>query len=137
MKAGLEKLYGFQHDDGGWGWWPDDDSRVFMTAYVVSGLEQAQDAGYDVDADRLQKGRAWLEKSLSAHPNMIPDLRAYVVYRDGDHGRRAAATRIEKAWDEREQLSDEGLGAGRAGAGRGAGCPRERAWPSCWRRKPR
>ena len=30
-----------KHDDGGWGWWKEDDSRVFMTAYVVSGLGQA------------------------------------------------------------------------------------------------
>ena len=40
VKTGLERLYSFQHDDGGWGWWPDDSSRVFMTAYVVSGLGQ-------------------------------------------------------------------------------------------------
>ena len=26
VKAGLEKLNGFQHDDGGWGWWPDDEA---------------------------------------------------------------------------------------------------------------
>jgi uncharacterized protein YfaS (alpha-2-macroglobulin family) len=24
VQAGLERLYSFQHDDGGWGWWPDD-----------------------------------------------------------------------------------------------------------------
>jgi uncharacterized protein YfaS (alpha-2-macroglobulin family) len=24
VRAGLDRLYGFQHDDGGWGWWPDD-----------------------------------------------------------------------------------------------------------------
>ena len=42
VQAGLERLYSFQHDDGGWGWWPDDQSMVFMTAYVVSGLGQAQ-----------------------------------------------------------------------------------------------
>ena len=27
-----------------------------MTAYVVSGLGQAQDAGYKIDDDRLQQG---------------------------------------------------------------------------------
>jgi len=32
VKAGRERLADFQHDDGGWGWWPDDPSRVFMTA---------------------------------------------------------------------------------------------------------
>ena len=52
VKSGLERLYSYQHDDGGWGWWPDDQSRVFMTAYVISGLGQAKAAGYDVDEHR-------------------------------------------------------------------------------------
>ena len=45
VNAGIERLDNFQHDDGGWGWWPDDPSRVFMTAYVVSGLGEAKAAG--------------------------------------------------------------------------------------------
>jgi len=28
-------LYSFQHSDGGWGWWKEDESDHFMTAYVV------------------------------------------------------------------------------------------------------
>jgi len=44
--AGLDKLNDLRHDDGGWGWWKEDQSRVFMTAYVVSGLAQAKAAGY-------------------------------------------------------------------------------------------
>src|ERR1035441_1197889 len=80
VKAALERLATYQHDDGGWGWWPDDKSMVFMTAYVVSGLGQARDAGYKIDDGRLSKGRAWLQATLAAHPEMIPDLRAYAVY---------------------------------------------------------
>ena len=38
VQAGLDRLKDYQHDDGGWGWWKEDESRVFMTAYVVSGL---------------------------------------------------------------------------------------------------
>ena len=40
--AGLDRLTDMKHDDGGWGWWKEDQSRVFMTAYVVSGLAQAK-----------------------------------------------------------------------------------------------
>ena len=113
VNAGLERLYSYQHDDGGWGWWPDDPSRVFMTAYVVSGLGQAKDAGYNLHDDRsdpnhLDKGRAWLQAQLAAHPDMLPDLRAYAVYALATTG-GAPKDGVDKVWNTREKLSDEGL----------------------------
>jgi hypothetical protein len=80
IRAGLERLYDFQHDDGGWGWWKEDESHVFMTAYVVSGLAQAKSAGYDIKEEALQNSRNWLKKQLQTYKRMKPDLRAYVVY---------------------------------------------------------
>jgi uncharacterized protein YfaS (alpha-2-macroglobulin family) len=110
VDAGTERLYSFQHDDGGWGWWPDDPSRVFMTAYVVSGLSQAKAAGYKIEEYRINKGREWLTSTLAAHPEMIPDLQAYVVYAlsttGGAPSNKAA---LDEAWSDRDKLSDEGL----------------------------
>jgi len=108
VKAGIDRLSSYQHEDGGWGWWPDDPSRVFMTAYVVSGLGQAKDAGYKIDGGRFNKGRAWLIAALAAHPDMVPDLRAYVVYALATTG-GAPKESLEKAWESRGRLSDEGL----------------------------
>jgi alpha-2-macroglobulin len=108
VKAGLERLSSYQHDDGGWGWWPDDQSLVFMTAYVVSGLGQAKDAGFKIDNDRLTKARTWLQAALTAHPNMIADLRAYTVYALATTG-GVPKDALDKAWDSRNKLSDEGL----------------------------
>ncbi|MGA2048871.1 MAG: hypothetical protein ABSG96_14330, partial [Terracidiphilus sp.] len=97
-----------QHDDGGWGWWPDDQSRVFMTAYVVSGLGQAKEAGFTVDDSRLNRSRSWLESTVIAHPDMIPDLRAYAVYALATTGAAPKAA-LEKVWENRGKVSDEGL----------------------------
>jgi uncharacterized protein YfaS (alpha-2-macroglobulin family) len=108
VDAGTERLNSFQHDDGGWGWWPDDPGRVFMTAYVVSGLGQAKDAGYRIEEYRMNKGRDWLQSTLAAHPDMIPDLRAYVVYALTTTG-GAPKEELDKAWESRDKLSDEGL----------------------------
>ena len=108
VQAGLERLYSYQHDDGGWGWWPDDPSRVFMTAYVVSGLGQAKAAGYTVDTDKEAKPARWLISTLAAHPDMIPDLRAYTVYALATTG-GAPKDALDKAWTSRDKLSDEGL----------------------------
>ena len=48
VEAGLDKLYGYQHSDGGWGWWNYDATHPYMTAYVVYGLCLARTAGYKV-----------------------------------------------------------------------------------------
>ncbi len=116
VKSGLERLYSYQHDDGGWGWWPDDQSRVFMTAYVISGLGQAKAAGYDVDDTRLTNGRNYLVSMLKQHPDMIPDLRAYTVYSlaisggaSGGQQDKAINDALDKVWDARGKLTDEGL----------------------------
>ena len=53
----MDQLYGFQHDDGGWGWWKDDKTDPFMTAYVVDGLTLASRAGYSTDKSRVSRGR--------------------------------------------------------------------------------
>src|SRR5207245_1193811 len=38
VAKGLDRLYDMQHADGGWGWWKDDETQPYLTAYVVSGL---------------------------------------------------------------------------------------------------
>ncbi len=56
VTAGIHRLYAFQHDDGGWGWWCDDKTNDEMTAYVMYGLVTAQKAGFDVDKGVIEKG---------------------------------------------------------------------------------
>ena len=56
VAAGLQRLYNFQHPDGGWGWWECDESHPYMTAYVVYGLAKAKEADHGVDPEVLQRG---------------------------------------------------------------------------------
>lgn len=62
VQKGFQKLYGFQHEDGGWGWWTNDETHPYMTAYVVFGLLKAREAGYKVDDNVLDRGKKALEK---------------------------------------------------------------------------
>ncbi len=57
VQNGLLRLYDFQHDDGGWGWWGYDGSDPWMTAYVLYALTEARDAGFEVNDYRLTQGR--------------------------------------------------------------------------------
>jgi len=108
VSAGLERLSDFQHDDGGWGWWKEDDSTVFMTAYVVSGLSQAKEAGYPVDGYKLRQAVEFLKKQLAEHQNMLADLRAYVVFALAQAGERDRG-QLDSVWERREKLSAEGV----------------------------
>jgi uncharacterized protein YfaS (alpha-2-macroglobulin family) len=85
VRKGLDRLYGFQHEDGGWGWWKDDASDPFMTAYVIDGLILAKQAGYDVEEYRINRGRDKLKQMIESNKadgDRIIDLesRAYMIY---------------------------------------------------------
>jgi alpha-2-macroglobulin len=111
VNAGFDRLADYQHDDGGWGWWKEDTSRVFMTAYVVSGLGEAANY-YPLTPPRqqmLQNGRQYLETQLAQHPRMIPDLRAYVVYALAESGTDDLSAQFDTLWARRNDLSSEAL----------------------------
>jgi uncharacterized protein YfaS (alpha-2-macroglobulin family) len=85
VRRGLDRLYAYQHADGGWGWWKDDKSDPFMTAYVVDGLTMASRAGYPVDDWRPAQGRQKLSSLLDAGKNdngnpIDYETRAYMIY---------------------------------------------------------
>ncbi|MCS7265903.1 MAG: MG2 domain-containing protein [Armatimonadetes bacterium] len=60
----LMRLYRFQHEDGGWGWWEDDPTNLWMTALVVRGLAEAKRAGFEVNERVLKKGIKALERMV-------------------------------------------------------------------------
>ncbi len=108
IHAGLDRLYSFQHQDGGWGWWETDDSHPFMTAYVVAGLVQARAGGTQVRQDAIDRGAAWLKKEFAADPKLAADLRAYIVYSLAVAGQADAAA-LNQVYDKRSDLSPYGL----------------------------
>lgn len=79
VQKGLNRLYRFQHDDGGWGWWRYDDSDLWMTSYVAFGLLNAKESGYGVNESALDRGLSWLEQQ-AARPFMATPDRVYMLY---------------------------------------------------------
>jgi len=79
VSKGLQRLYGFQHSDGGWGWWENDNTNPFMTAYVVYGLSLAKQAGYEIKAGSLNKGITSIKQQLK-NTNLDTTTRAYMLY---------------------------------------------------------
>ena len=79
VNKGLQRLYSFQHYDGGWGWWENDNTNPFMTAYVVYGLSLAKQAGYEITQGSLNKGIASIKEQLK-RSDLDPTTRAYMLY---------------------------------------------------------
>src|SRR5262245_51367366 len=79
ITAGLDRLYDFQHGDGGWGWWKQGDSDHWMSAYVVGGLTLARDAGTKIRGEVLDRGASYLDKTL-VEEEANPDMQAWMLH---------------------------------------------------------
>jgi uncharacterized protein YfaS (alpha-2-macroglobulin family) len=110
VREGLEKLYGQQNEDGGWGWWREEDSSVFLTSYVLLGLSYAENNGYRVDAGRRERAETWLRGRLASGVKAEPDEWGYALLALSRRGRLDAFV-LKEAWLRRHQMTGFGLAA--------------------------
>lgn len=113
-RAGLDRLYDFQHGDGGWGWWKEDDSDHWMTAYVVWGMSLAREAGVEIKDDVLQRGAQYLNDRMVDEKDDA-DMQAFMLHALAIYGQSsgngiATATAFQKTafdnlWQNRDQLN--------------------------------
>lgn len=90
MAVGLQKLYGFQNTDGGWGWWYGSTGNLYTTAYVLHGLQLVEEAGFAVDPQVMARGVAWLQAHIEASIQLPekpdvgqapePNIQAYALW---------------------------------------------------------
>ncbi|MBK7860111.1 MAG: hypothetical protein IPJ65_16155 [Archangiaceae bacterium] len=104
--AGLKRLYGFQHSDGGWGWWQSDATNKWMSAYVIYGLGLGREAGLEIDAQVLERGRAYLTSVMGALKNE-PETQAFATFALASTG-TAPKHALDFAFGARTRLSPRG-----------------------------
>jgi uncharacterized protein YfaS (alpha-2-macroglobulin family) len=122
----LDRLYSFQHSDGGWGWWKEGDSDHWMTAYVLWGLALARDAGIDLKDERsktsvnpttglpvsvLEDAARYLDKTLVEEEENF-DMQAWMLHALAIYqasAKKQATSFQSKAfdnlWNNREKLN--------------------------------
>jgi alpha-2-macroglobulin len=83
----IQRMYAYQHPDGGWGWWRDDVSQPYLTAYGLFGLVEARRAGFAVDSGVIKRAADFLRRWLNDDPKPFGgDARAYALYVLGETG---------------------------------------------------
>jgi uncharacterized protein YfaS (alpha-2-macroglobulin family) len=80
VSAGLNRLYNFQHSDGGWGWWSNDNTNPYMTAYVIYGMSLASSAGFIIDSVVFNKGLENLKDQLFNNDKLNFTTKAFMLY---------------------------------------------------------
>jgi uncharacterized protein YfaS (alpha-2-macroglobulin family) len=119
VTEGLGRLYDYQHEDGGWGWWKTDENDPFMTAYALEGLLEAKSAGYGVEEGRIVQARGALERLYTKYPRATPDLKVYETYvlarsirpKEGEvvqYFLRGEKDRVDELWNARSRMSNYG-----------------------------
>jgi uncharacterized protein YfaS (alpha-2-macroglobulin family) len=100
-RTGLERLYNFQHSDGGWGWWKEGDSDHFMTAYVLWGMTLARQAGINVKPDSAARAASYLDKELVEEEANYDEqawmLHALAVYSSSVNDTASGSTRASSS----------------------------------------
>lgn len=110
VSVALQRLYNWQNPDGGWGWWGNQKSSPYTSAYVILGLLEASDAGYGVDDKVLSDGLSFLrrlvsEVNLAGMHTYELNRQAFLLYvlaRGGDFSQIGLAGQL---FDQRENLA--------------------------------
>ncbi len=114
VNAGLQLLYMRQNVDGGWGWFTRDESNTLITAYVVMGLHEAQEAGYPVERGVLVRGQQYLlDNPVVRNPSRLGgsdwqyNREAFVLYALAKSGAPDVA-RMSNLYEGRARLDLDG-----------------------------
>ena len=108
INAGLQRLYGYQHNDGGWGWWYDDSTDVYQTAWVIFGLQVTAEAGYEVDPAVIERGATWLQENMGSEDIRTQAYALYSLARAG-YGDLAAGEELAGRLEELDPFSQAAL----------------------------
>lgn len=107
LGVGLQRLVSRQNPDGGWGYWPREESTPFITAYVLWGLWNADQMGYPVSAQAFNRGAGYLESGLAAPKDVANDWRlnemAFTHFVLAEMG-QGDGSRMVTLYDQRERL---------------------------------
>jgi uncharacterized protein YfaS (alpha-2-macroglobulin family) len=80
----VQRLYSFQNQDGGWGWWFASESNPTLSAYALLALYNAKQAGFAVDDSVMKRAQDFLNRTFEKQPDVKATYtfneRAFVIF---------------------------------------------------------
>jgi hypothetical protein len=111
VRINVERLYTLQNNDGGWGWWRGEVSNPNTSAYAVFGLLKAKEAGFEINADALNRGLVYLQTQRQAMTVQSSaqslDWQVWLAYVLGEAGQGDDAS-VSRLYELRGKLSHYG-----------------------------
>ena len=113
LGIGVQQLVNRQNLDGGWGYWPNEESNAFVSAYVLWGLESAQNMDFAVPQSVLDRAVTYLDAQFVAPTDVLEadnwelNQMAFVHFVLADMG-QADPGRMSTLYDVRERLDHYG-----------------------------
>ncbi|MDM8519412.1 Ig-like domain-containing protein [Anaerolineales bacterium HSG6] len=111
IEEGLNKLYVRQNDDGGWGWWPNDRSNPYISAYVVFALTKAKQSDITIQDYVLADGQQYLLNNVTTADMLTSyveaNRQAFILYTLAEDG-QAPNQALDDLFERREKLSHYG-----------------------------
>ncbi|MCK5320064.1 Ig-like domain-containing protein [Candidatus Parcubacteria bacterium] len=79
MAVGLNELYQNQRSDGGFTYYNYGHSNFYLTLHLVNTFKQIQDAGYDVDEEKIKKACSFLENKINRDHNFYNNKNTVIL----------------------------------------------------------
>jgi uncharacterized protein YfaS (alpha-2-macroglobulin family) len=112
VATALQRLYNWQKADGGWGWWQKGGSDPLTSAYVVLGLVEAQEAGYQVNDSALSDALNYLRTQVKPIAGLTDPARvnrqAFILYILARGGVPDVSSSVQ-LYDQRQRMAQYAL----------------------------
>lgn len=87
INDGIQRLVSQQHADGGWGWWINQPSDPFFSAYALYGLSVAH-AYFTVPEQTIHRGAGYLQDVIKRQDRYVsPETQAFMLRALSELGR--------------------------------------------------
>jgi len=108
VSTSLQRIYNRQNPDGGWGWWGGEKSDPLTSGYVIFGLNEADQAGYDIDHAVSDRGINYVKTQIVSITGLkdqsVVDRQVFLLFVLAKAGKANVSSTVQ-LYDQRQRMS--------------------------------